>query len=375
MIKRTILENIIKNVSPGFINIIYGPRRVGKTVLLQQISDYYKEDNVLFLNGDTEEAQMALERTSEVRLSRLVEGKKLILIDEAQRIPNVSLSLKIIIDKFPDLKIFVTSSSSLSLARGAKENLVGRNKSYRLFPLSFKEKTGDLENYQKDALLSESLIFGAYPYLLKLGTKDEKIDYLKGIASDYLFKDVMMLERIDYADAFKKLASLLAFQIGQPVSINELARSLGVDYKTVGRYLDLLEKSFVIFSVSSFSNNLRKEVVKSKKYYFYDLGIRNTLVGQFSDFEVRDDAGALWENFLFLERIKKNEYNGQNYNYYFWRGYQGKEIDFIEEKNEKLFAYEFKLKKKRFFTPKLFKDNYNLEADVVNRENYQDFIL
>jgi len=375
MIKRTILENIIKNVSPGFINIIYGPRRVGKTVLLQQISDYYKEDNVLFLNGDTEEAQMALERTSEVRLSRLVEGKKLILIDEAQRIPNVSLSLKIIIDKFPDLKIFVTSSSSLSLARGAKENLVGRNKSYRLFPLSFKEKTGDLENYQKDALLSESLIFGAYPYLLKLGTKDEKIDYLKGIASDYLFKDVMMLERIDYADAFKKLASLLAFQIGQPVSINELARNLGVDYKTVGRYLDLLEKSFVIFGVSSFSNNLRKEVVKSKKYYFYDLGIRNTLVGQFSDFEVRDDAGALWENFLFLERIKKNEYNGQNYNYYFWRGYQGKEIDFIEEKNEKLFAYEFKLKKKRFFTPKLFKDNYNLEADVVNRENYQDFIL
>lgn len=375
MIKRTILENILKNVSPGFINIIYGPRRVGKTVLLQQISDYYKEDNVLFLNGDTEEAQMALERTSEVRLSRLVEGKKLILIDEAQRIPNVSLSLKIIIDKFPDLKIFVTGSSSLSLARGAKENLVGRNKSYRLFPLSFKEKTGDLENYQKDALLSESLIFGAYPYLLKLGTKDEKIDYLKGIASDYLFKDVMMLERIDYADAFKKLASLLAFQIGQPVSINELARSLGVDYKTVGRYLDLLEKSFVIFGVSSFSNNLRKEVVKSKKYYFYDLGIRNTLVGQFSDFEVRDDAGALWENFLFLERIKKNEYNGQNYNYYFWRGYQGKEIDFIEEKNEKLFAYEFKLNKKRFFTPKLFKDNYNLEADVVNRENYQDFIL
>jgi predicted AAA+ superfamily ATPase len=375
MIKRTILENIIKNVSPGFINIIYGPRRVGKTVLLQQISDYYKEDNVLFLNGDTEEAQMALERTSEVRLSRLVEGKKLILIDEAQRIPNVSLSLKIIIDKFPDLKIFVTGSSSLSLTRGAKENLVGRNKSYRLFPLSFKEKTGDLENYQKDALLSESLIFGAYPYLLKLGTKDEKIDYLKGIVSDYLFKDVMMLERIDYADAFKKLASLLAFQIGQPVSINELARSLGVDYKTVGRYLDLLEKSFVIFGVSSFSNNLRKEVVKSKKYYFYDLGIRNTLVGQFSDFEVRDDVGALWENFLFLERIKKNEYNGQNYNYYFWRGYQGKEIDFIEEKNEKLFAYEFRLNKKRFFTPKLFKDNYNLEADVVNRENYQDFIL
>jgi predicted AAA+ superfamily ATPase len=375
MIKRTILENIIKNVSPGFINIIYGPRRVGKTVLLQQISDYYKEDNVLFLNGDTEEAQMALERTSEVRLSRLVEGKKLILIDEAQRIPNVSLSLKIIIDKFPDLKIFVTGSSSLSLTRGAKENLVGRNKSYRLFPLSFKEKTGDLENYQKDALLSESLIFGAYPYLLKLGTKDEKIDYLKGIASDYLFKDVMMLERIDYADAFKKLASLLAFQIGQPVSINELARNLGVDYKTVGRYLDLLEKSFVIFGVSSFSNNLRKEVVKSKKYYFYDLGIRNTLVGQFSDFEVRDDVGALWENFLFLERIKKNEYNGQNYNYYFWRGYQGKEIDFIEEKNEKLFAYEFRLNKKRFFTPKLFKDNYNLEADVVNRENYQDFIL
>jgi predicted AAA+ superfamily ATPase len=318
---------------------------------------------------------MALERTSEVRLSRLVEGKKLILIDEAQRIPNVSLSLKIIIDKFPDLKIFVTGSSSLSLTRGAKENLVGRNKSYRLFPLSFKEKTGDLENYQKDALLSESLIFGAYPYLLKLGTKDEKIDYLKGIASDYLFKDVMMLERIDYADAFKKLASLLAFQIGQPVSINELARSLGVDYKTVGRYLDLLEKSFVIFGVSSFSNNLRKEVVKSKKYYFYDLGIRNTLVGQFSDFEVRDDVGALWENFLFLERIKKNEYNGQNYNYYFWRGYQGKEIDFIEEKNEKLFAYEFRLNKKRFFTPKLFKDNYNLEADVVNRENYQDFIL
>jgi len=373
MVIRTILNRITKNVRPGFINIIYGPRRVGKTFLLQQIKEQYQDKSLMF-NGDTSEAVAALSQTSEVALSELVSGYPIIFVDEAQRIPNIGLALKIIIDKFPDKKIFVTGSSSLDLAKGVHENLVGRNISYRLFPFSIKERAVGLAEYQWPSLLPDLLIFGAYPYVSQLNTAEEKQAYLLEIVEDYLFKDILFSERIDRPDIFKKLSVMLAWQIGQPVSINELANGLQVDAKTVSRYLSLLEKSFVIFSVSSYSKNLRKELTKSYKYYFYDLGIRNALISQFTSLDSRSDIGSLWENFLFIERMKKNEYAGRQAQYYFWRNYQAAEVDFLEKIDSTLSAFEFKWTKKRYLTPKFFKETYHLEAEVINRDNYQKFI-
>ncbi|MFZ2310500.1 MAG: ATP-binding protein [Patescibacteria group bacterium] len=374
MIKRTILNRIIKNVRPGFVNIIYGPRRVGKTILLNQIRDFYNEKTISF-NGDTDESVTALNQASEVKLSELVNDYSIIIIDEAQRIPGIGLSLKIIIDKFPNKKIFVTGSASLDLAKGVHESLAGRNISYRLFPLSIVEKADGLDKYKWNSLLDNLLVFGAYPYILQLKNQEEKISYLSGIIDDYLFKDVMFVERIDRPDIFKKLTVLLAWQIGQSVSVNELANNLQVDSKTITRYLDLLEKSFVIFGVSSYSKNLRKELSKSHKYYFYDLGIRNGLINQFMSLETRPDVGALWENFLFIERLKSNEYSGKNSRYYFWRNYQEAEIDFLEDNGTGVKAYEFKWGNKRYGTPKAFKDSYKIDVEVVNRDNYLKFLV
>lgn len=375
MIKRTIFNLIIKNQKPGFVNIIYGPRRVGKTVLLNQIKEFYNLEKSIFFNGDNDEATQALSKNSEVKLTELVKNYSLILIDEAQRIPNIGLSLKIIIDKFPDKKIFVTGSSSLDLAKGVQESLTGRNLTYRLFPFSLSERAGELEEYQIDSLLDELLVFGSYPYLKELGEATEKQAYLEKIIEDYLFKDVMFLERIDRPDIFKKLTILLAWQIGQQVSLSELSKNLLIDVKTVSRYLALLEKSFVIFSVSSYSKNLRKELAKSKKYYFYDLGIRNGLINQFFPLSNRMDVGSLWENFIFVERQKKNEYIGRFCEYFFWRNYQAAEVDLIEADGFSLKSWEIKWGSKRYQTPKSFKEMYGMDAELINRENYKKFIF
>lgn len=375
MIKRTIFDLIIKNQKPGFINIIYGPRRVGKTVLLNQIKDYYKTETAIFFNGDNNETVEALSKNSDLKLTELIKNYLVIFIDEAQRIPNIGLSLKIIIDKFPNKKIFVTGSSSLDLVKGVQESLTGRNLTYRLFPFSFLERASGVEEYKMDSLLDELLIFGSYPDVKELSEVTAKQTYLENIIEDYLFKDVMFLERIDRPDIFKKLTILLAWQIGQPVSLSELSKNLLTDVKTVSRYLSLLEKSFVIFSVNSYSKNLRKELAKSKKYYFYDLGIRNALINQFFPLGSRVDVGSLWENFIFVERCKKNEYAGRFCEYFFWRNYQAAEVDLIEADGFSLKSWEIKWGSKKYKTPKSFYDLYNLEADLVNRENYKKFIV
>lgn len=375
MIPRSLAKTVKKNQKPGLINLIYGPRQVGKTVLLHQLTQKTKDKDMIWFNGDTREAQQALSQTSEVALSKLVGGKKVVVIDEAQRVSNIGLSSKILVDKFPHKTFYVTGSSSLMLSRGVQEALTGRNLTYRLYPLSTRELTRDLPEYKKKSFLDEQLILGGYPYLTHLSTSSEKERYLTSLIDDYLFKDLFYLENINRPEAVRKLATLLAFQIGSEVSFNELANSLNISVKTVIRYVGLLKKAFIIFEIGAFSRNLRKEVTESKKYYFWDLGIRNALTGQFQELDARTDVGQLWENFLAVERKKKHHYRQRMRQYYFWRTYQKAELDWIEVKEDQIFPYEFKWSKSRVKTPKAFKEAYREEAKVVNKENYLDFVL
>lgn len=376
MIRRELVKTILRHIKPGFITIIYGPRRAGKTVLLGQLKDELQvpDDQVLQFNGDTQESRDALSTTSEVQLGRLVSGKHLIIIDEAQRIENIGLSLKILIDSFPEKKIIVTGSSSLDLSRGIQESLTGRSQKYRLYPLSTSEMTYELEDYKKSALLEDQLLFGGYPYLTNLNIREEKIQYLASVVEDYLFRDVFFLENIKSAQSLRKLTTLLAFQIGSEVSLNELSSSLGIDVKTVARYISLLQQSFVIFELTAFAKNLRNEVAKSKKYYFWDLGIRNGLINQFLPLDSRTDTGQLWENFLAVERLKRDEYMRILKNYYFWRTFQGSEIDWIEKDETGLAAYEFKFKGEKVTTPQPFFQAYKVGVSLVSSSNYFDFI-
>lgn len=378
MFTRTLSKVIPKNFKKGFVTIIHGARRVGKTILLDQIKSALpkeEQEKMLTFNGDTKETVDALSTNSEVRLSNLVKDHPVIFIDEAQKIPNITLALKIIIDTFPDKKVVVTGSSSLQLARGAKENLTGRHETYTLFPLSTKELADGLPPFKIPSLLDAELVFGGYPYVHTIAPLDEKKKYLTSIVENYLFQDVLALLRLDYPEGFRKMATLLAFQIGKEVSLNELSNSLNLSVKTVSRYIDLLEKSFVIFPLGAYSSNMRKEISKNKKYYFYDLGIRNALVGQFHPLEERADKGELWENFIIMERLKKREYEGKVSSLHFWRNYSGTEVDLIEIENGRLSAFECKWTKDSARTPKGFKEMYGTEVQTINRDTYLDFVL
>lgn len=374
MIPRALCQTIEQNLKPGFINLIYGPRRVGKTVLLQQLTQSTPKPTIAWFNGDTKEARDLLSNTSEVALSKLAAKPDTIVIDEAQRIPNIGLSLKILIDKFPKKTFFVSGSSSLMLARGIQEALTGRTLKYRLFSLSTQESTLELPEHQKSSILEDQLRFGGYPYLQQITSPSDKKEYLKSLIEDYLFRDVVELKDISSPENLKKLATLLAFQAGSEVSLNELANNLGIDIKTVKRYLSLLKQSFVILELGSFSRNLRKEVVKSKKYYFWDLGIRNALTDQFLPLDTRTDVGQLWESFLAVERLKKHEYQRNKVQCYFWRTYEQAEIDWVEVEEGGVSAYEFKWKPTKTRTPKAFKEAYRTDLRTVSKENYLEFI-
>ena len=373
-IERTLTKVIIANNKHGFINIIYGPRRVGKTVLLEQIAARLNKKTVWF-NGDTQEARDSLSSTSEFNLSKLVESSEVVIIDEAQRIENIGLSLKILIDKFSNKTFLVSGSSSLALSKGVKETLTGRTQKYKLYPLSTKELTARLPDIQKTSVLESQLIYGGYPYLQSLALTSEKEDYLKSIVDDYLFRDLLLLKDFGSSETLRKLTTLLAFQIGSQVSLNELARNLLIDVKTVSRYISLLKQSFVIFEIGAYSTNPRKEVAKSKKYYFWDLGIRNGLTGQFFALGARTDIGSLWENFMAVELIKKAHYRKLPGEFYFWRSYGGAEIDWIEKSADTINAFEFKWQSKKTHTPKLFAETYKTKVETISKENYLEVLL
>lgn len=377
-IKRTIQDVILENLrqEKSKVNIIYGARQVGKTTLMQDIVRElgYK---TLSINGDDLIYNDILSSQTRTKLESLVAGYEMICIDEAQRILNIGINLKILYDQFPHLKILVTGSSSFELANKVKESLTGRTYTYHLSPIAFSELSSSYNPFElHHEFLHNFLIYGSYPDVLLEKNMFEKKRKLEELTSSYLYKDILLLETLRYPEKLIKLLRLLAFQIGQQVSIHELANSLDLNRETVIRYICLLEQTFVIHRVSGFSRNLRNEVIKMDKIYFWDLGIRNTLIGNMHPIENRNDLGQLWENFLINERLKQGSYSHQYFYHYFWRTHARAEIDYIEDYDGILHAYEFKWGNKSAKVPPSFVGAYPESTfSLINQENYLDFVL
>lgn len=358
------------------IVVIYGARQVGKTTLVESVLEKIA-GKILRINGDRLGNHTDISSRDLNTLQALLNGCDVLFIDEAQRIPEIGVNLKILYDYIPQLKIIVTGSSSLDLSSSVKEPLTGRKKQFTLYPISFLELKNDLIPFELIEKLEERLIFGSYPHILNIGGNKERIDYISELTEDYLYKEILEIENIRYHRKLRDLLRLLAFQVGSEVSFSELGSKLGLGKETIARYIDLLEQSFVLFTLGGFSRNLRKEVNKKPKIYFYDLGIRNAVIGNFNYLNVRNDTGALWENFLILERLKRNEYIGHHCNQYFWRTYTGAKLDYIEEYAGKLHGYEFKYNKTSK-APKTWLTTYANEKasfDCINKDNFLYFIM
>lgn len=373
LIKR--FYNLAEYLKPGKVVVIYGARQVGKTTLLRQFLKHarmpYKLDS-----GDNIQTQDILSSRDFSRILEYVEGYKLLALDEAQYIPNIGLGLKIIVDNRPDIKVIATGSSSFDLANQIGEPLTGRKRTIILFPISQGELLSAYNRYELRNQLEENMIFGSYPEVISSAGHKQKIDILTEIVNSYLLKDILALEKVKSPKILLDLLKLLAFQIGHQVSLNELSTQLSLDVKTIARYLDLLEKSFIIAPLGGLSRNLRREVRSKHKYYFVDNGIRNAVISQFNILSNRNDTGQLWENFIFTERWKKRSYKGLYGSVYYWRTYSGQEIDFIEERDGKFFAFEGKWsEKKDVRPPKEWLEAYP-KADffAITPRNYLDFV-
>ncbi len=375
-IKRKLSDNIIhKLLNTNKIAVIYGARQTGKTTLAK---DIIKETGLktLSINADKEEYIDILSSKNLTKLSSLTHGYELLFIDEAQRIPEIGLNLKILIDEIPNLRILVTGSSSLDIASKISEPLTGRKQIYTLFPLSVQETSLNKNYFEINQELEESMIFGMYPEVYTTVNMKDKIDLLAEISTSYLYKDILDLSNIKYPRKIRDLLRLLAFQIGSEVSINELSNNLRISQDTVETYIDLLEKSFVIFRLSGFSRNLRKEITKRDKFYFYDLGIRNAVIKNFNYLDFRNDKGGLWENFVIIERKKYLENNRKHANTYFWRTYTGAELDYVEEFSGKLHGYEIKYSKIKKKPPETWIREYKGSGYTsINKDNYLDIVL
>ncbi len=365
------IEDYLK---PKKVLVIYGARQVGKTSL---VKDFLKTTKLKynFVTGDNLEIQNLCSSLNYDALIDFAKNIKLLVIDEAQMIPNIGKALKILIDYFDDLQIIVTGSSSFEIAGQIGEPLTGRKISLTLYPIAQSELSLNLSQFELKKNLNDYLIFGSYPEIITANSTNDKILSLEEIASSYLFKDILIFENIKNPLILAKLLKLLAIQLGNEVSLTELGNALQINYKTVAKYIELLSKTFVIFPLHGFSRNLRKELTKKNKYYFFDNGIRNSLISNYNDIESRDDVGKLWENFLIVERMKKRQYQNIMASQYFWRTWQKQEIDLIEERSGKLFGYEFKWRNKKVKTPSEWSNNYeNASFEVINQENYLEFV-
>ena len=365
-------EAILKK---GKVFVLYGPRRVGKTELIKKmIADF--NGKIFTGTGDNQEVRELLSAQKLSQLQTAFGSYQLLFIDEAQRIPEVGYALKLLIDHFPEMIILVTGSSSFDLSNKIGEPLTGRNTLRNLFPISVLELSQQFGGMYVLQKLEDLLIYGAYPDVINATSADDKKEYLISIRDSYLLKDILELESIKNPSKLSDLLKLLAFQIGQEVSLNELGNSLGIAKQSVERYLDLLEKTFIIKKVGGFSRNLRKEVVKTARYFFWDNGIRNALINNFNLLGQRNDLGMLWENFLYMERLKTKSYKRIFSNDYFWRTYDQQEIDLVEDRDGKLYAYEFKWKPQKVKAPKAWADAYpDSEFQVISKENFLEFLL
>ncbi|MFT4024272.1 MAG: ATP-binding protein [Flavihumibacter sp.] len=375
LIKRALERLINRQLGKNKVILIMGTRRVGKSVLADTIKNKQKA-RVLSLNAEDFDVQELLSNRSAAHYKRIIGKARLLIIDEAQVMANIGQVLKLMIDSIPNLTIIATGSSSFDLSNRTGDPLTGRSINYLLYPLSQAE-IGMHENaLEKSQNLEERLIFGSYPELFQLTDIGEKSACLLQLVQSYLLKDILAYEGIRQSDKIIKLLRLIAFQCGAEVSYNELASQLGISKNTVEHYLDLLSKVFVVYRVGAYNTNLRKEVSKSSKWFFYDNGIRNAIINDFRLLPLRNDTGLLWESYLMSERIKKNHYDGKNVQPYFWRNYNQQEVDLVEVENGQISAYEFKYSPSRKCKkPSAFDTAYpDVPFSVITKENYLDWI-
>jgi predicted AAA+ superfamily ATPase len=371
---RDIAENIIKKLQSNKVVIVFGARRVGKTVLVKEILEKLREP-VLTLNGEDINVHDKLAIRSVENYKQILGSYKLLYIDEAQKIPEIGLKLKLMIDEIEGLKIIISGSSSFDIHKDAGEPLTGRKYSFNLFALSENEYNQIENNIGKIDKVRERLIFGNYPELLHLPDRGDKIDYLNEMVSSYLLKDILVYENIRNSQKIFNLLRLIAFQIGGEVSLQELGKQLGISKNTVEKYLDLLSKVFILHKVEGFSRNLRKEITKNSRWYFLDNGIRNAVIANFNSIESRNDIGALWENYMVSERLKFQEYKRISSNNFFWRTYEQQEVDWVEERDGSLFGYEFKWKESKVKVPTQWKNAYpDSSFEVINITNFENWL-
>jgi predicted AAA+ superfamily ATPase len=375
MVYSRIYQQLSQYLESNRALIIYGPRRVGKTTLLQNFLSQtplkYKLDS-----GDNIKVQNILSSQDFDQIIPYVQGYDIYAIDEAQRVPNIGQGLKIIVDQIPNIKVIATGSSSFALSGQIGEPLTGRKNTLTLYPLSQIELRLLYNQFELKQNLSQVLIYGSYPSVLS-ASPEKQIAELEEIVNSYLLKDILELERVKGSKVLLDLLRLIAYQIGGEVSLSELGQQLGIDTKTVARYLDLLEKSFIVYNLRGYSRNLRSEITKKSKYYFLDNGIRNTIISNFNTLGTRNDLGQLWENFLVGERLKAQHYKNIHANNYFWRTWDKQEIDWIEEREGKLFASEFKYSQKgKHKIPKMFTATYpESSSQIITPDNFLDFVI
>ena len=370
MYKRQIENKISSKLGDGKAIVLIGPRQVGKTTLAKKL---LKNKEFLFIDGDDPGDRELMGNTNTSQLRSIIGNHKLVFIDEAQRIKNIGLSMKIIIDQIKNVQLIASGSSAIYISSELNEPLTGRKWEYTLLPISwveYEDKHGYLESEKQ---LENRLLYGFYPEVLN-NTGSEK-EVLKQLVNSYLYRDVLSFSNIKKPEIVEQLLKALALQIGNEVNYSELARLIGVDKNTVSRYIDILSKNYIIFKLGSFSRNLRNEIKHNSKIYFYDNGVRNMIIGNFSPLDIRLDKGALWENFLISERVKLYHYNGLFTNYFFWRSKQQQEVDFVEENSGIIKGYEFKWKASPSVKlPKTFVDAYNAESQIIDRKNFREFV-
>lgn len=374
MLNRLIKEQIKAKLFRGKVIILYGARQVGKTTLVKDILQDFGPLG-RYLNCELLSVQEGLNQLEAVKIKSFLGNYKLVILDEAQNVPNIGKVLKIMVDTFPKLQIIATGSSSFDLANRAAEPLTGRTFKFILYPFSLAEIKQLGDQFYLNSKLESLLRFGSYPEVFFLN-EPEAVARLEEIAANYLYKDIWRFEGIKKSSLIKNLLPALALQIGQEVSYQELANKLGINRLTVQKYIDILEQAFIIFKLNALSRNKRKEISKSIKVYFYDLGIRNSLIQNYNPLNIRNDVGALWENFCLRERLKINNFKNNFANTYFWRTYDQKEIDYIEEGGGRYDGFEFKWNKAKAAAPKDFLNNYaNASVKLITKDNYFEFLL
>jgi len=372
MIERILEKQILAKINKKKAIILMGPRQVGKTTLLKPL--FEKSTEIIWLNGDEPDIQSIFENISSKRLEAIIGNKKMIIIDEAQRIPEIGLKMKLITDQLLNVQLIATGSSAFELSNKLNEPLTGRKWEFKMYPISFQEMVNHHGLLNEIRLLPHRLIYGFYPDVVNHPGNEKEI--LKQLSDSYLYKDLLMIDQIKKPSALVKLLQALALQIGSQVSYHELAQICGLDGKTIEKYMMLLEQSYIIFRLTSFSRNQRNELKKSRKVYFFDNGIRNSLIANFEQIENRTDIGALWENYLVSERVKYLAYQQKWVNNWYWRTTEQQEIDYVEEENGQLSAYEFKRNlKAKGSVPNSFKKTYpTATINIIHRENFEQFL-